>query len=426
MVLLETSRLIRYKLTLIPSSRIGSWQGGVITPPVVIVREAKMITAAQTKFLASADWFAQTINYEIIKGNQIWRFVLVLLVVAAAMAAGRIAQFFIESSAQRRDRRKGPTVLAMMLRCLSKPVSVAVFAIGFYLCKLCLLFEDLTATPAVEGISGSIEKGWIQIAKAIAAIAVAYAIYRLVDIVEYYLQIVTGKTKTKLDDMLVPVVRKSLRITIAIIATLWIADGILGAQIRTIILGAGVGGIAIALAAKDTVANFFGSVTIFTDRPFQVDELVDIDGNVGTIEEVGFRSTRIRTLQGHLVTVPNSVITNSIVKNIGRRPFIRRTFNITITYDSGYGKTQKAVEIIKQILADVPEINTDPAKPARVYFSDFNDWSLNIYISYWVKPADYWLYHEVNEKVNFEIMKRFGAEKIEFAFPTQTLYLKKD
>ena len=78
------------------------------------------------------------------------------------------------------------------------------------------------------------------------------------------------------------------------------------------------------------------------------------------------------------------------------------------------------------MLAEVPEITGDPDRMPRVYFSDFNDWSLNIYISYWVKPPDYWKFQEVNERINFEIMKRFEAEKIEFAFPSQTLYLKKD
>ncbi len=154
-------------------------------------------------------------------------------------------------------------------------------------------------------------------------------------------------------------------------------------------------------------------------------ELVKIGDHLGPVEEVGFRSTRIRTLQGHLVTIPNSVITNSSVENIGRRPFIRRTSNITITYDSGHTKAKRAVEIIKEVLAGVQEVNTDPEKPPRVYFSDFNEWSLNIYMSYWVKPADFWLYNKVNEQVHLEIMKRFEAEQIEFAFPSQTLYVKK-
>ena len=379
------------------------------------------MTALTTQIIGLADWWQETF-----KGNEIWRFGLVLLVVMAAMAAGRIVQFTLNSYASRRDKKHGVTAPTLFFRCLTKPISVATFTLGLYLSRLCLVFEDTTVEPAVKGISPAIGEHWTKIVQAVAAIALAYALYRLVDVIEYYLQRWTSKTRTKLDDMLVPVIRKSLRVTIAIIAALWIADGILGAEIRAILLSAGVGGIAIALAAKDTIANFFGSVTIFADRPFQIGELVKIDEHLGPVEEVGFRSTRIRTLQGHLVTIPNSVITNSCVENIGRRPFIRRTSNITVTYDSGHAKAKRAVEIIKEVLANAPQLNTDPERPPRVYFSDFNDWSLNIYMSYWVKPADYWLYHQVNEQVNFEITKRFEAEQIEFAFPTQTLYVKKD
>ncbi|MHC4536875.1 MAG: mechanosensitive ion channel family protein, partial [Planctomycetota bacterium] len=287
--------------------------------------------------------------------------------------------------------------------------------------KVPLHFSDET------GIRTTISAGWTTIARVVLAFAAAYGLYRLVDVIEYYLNRLVGKTETKLDDMLVPIVRKALRITIAIIAVLLISENILGAdKVKSLLLSAGVGGIAVALAAKDTIANFFGSITIFTDRPFQMGELVKIGEHVGSVEEVGIRSTRIRTLQGHLVTIPNSVITTSSIENIGRRPFIRRTSNITITYDSGHSKTKRAVEIIKEVLAGVQEVNTNPDNPPRVYFSDFNDWSLNIYMSYWVKPADFWLYQQVNEQVNLEIKKRFEAEQIEFAFPSQTLYVKKD
>ena len=385
-----------------------------------------MTAAAITRLVGSADWLTKTITYQIVEGNAVWRFALVLLVVLAAMTAGRMIQFFIAGYTQRRDEKLGVTILTLMLNCLSKPLTVAIFALGLYLCKLCLVFEDKTVEPVIEGISPAIGKGWLQITQAVAAVALAYALFRLVDVAEYYLLRWTSKTRTRLDDMLVPVVRKSLRVTIAIVAALWIADGILHAQVRAILLSAGVGGIAIALAAKDTIANFFGSLTIFADRPFQIDELVKIGEHFGPVEDVGFRSTRVRTLQGHLVTVPNSVIANSIVENVGRRPFIRRTSNITITYDSGHSKAKRAVDIIKDVLADVPEINTEPDRLPRVYFNEFNDWSLNIYMSYWVKPADYWLYQEVNQRVNLEIMKRFEAEQIEFAFPSQTLYLKRE
>jgi MscS family membrane protein len=176
-----------------------------------------MTASVLTKLLASGDWWSETINDEIIKGNEIWRLGLVLLVVLVAMAAGRIVQFAINSYAARRDNKRGVTVMTLFLRCLTRPISVAIFAVGLYLCKLCLVFEDKTAVPVVEGISSTIEKGWTRIAQAVAAIALAYGLYRLVDVIEHYLQRWTGKTKTRLDDMLVPVLRKSLRATIAII-----------------------------------------------------------------------------------------------------------------------------------------------------------------------------------------------------------------
>ena len=378
------------------------------------------MTVAVTAILGATDWWSKTINYEIIRGNTIWRFGLVLLAILVAMLAGRIVQFSIIGYAGRLAQKKGEGPLTLLLKALAKPVYVATLAAGIFFAKIPLFFDDET------GIRITFGNGWTNIVRVVAAIAVAYAVYRLVDVIEYYLNRLVGKTDTKLDDMLVPVVRKALRMTIAIISILLIAENILGTNIKSLLLGAGVGGIAIALAAKDTIANFFGSVTIFADRPFQMGEVVKIGEHRGPVEGVGFRSTRIRTLEGHLVTVPNSVIVNSNVENIGRRPYIRRTSNITITYDSGHTKAKKAVEVIKEVLADVPEINTDPDRPPRVYFSDFNDWSLNIYMSYWVKPPDYWLYQQVNERVNFEIMKRFEAEQIEFAFPSQTLYVKKD
>lgn len=379
-----------------------------------------MIRGLEVVAAAGNGWL-DIVNYEIIRGNAAWRFGSVLVIILVTLTAGRIVQYIIDSYAARIEQKTGANALVLLLRALAKPAYVAIFAVGFFLCKSSLYFND------ADGIRTSIATGWSTLTKVLAAVAVAYALYRLVDVVEHYLNKLVSKTETKLDDMLVPVVRKSLRITIAIVAALFISEAVLGeGQVKTLLLSAGVGGIAIALAAKDTIANFFGSVTIFADRPFQINELVKIDGHYGSVEEVGFRSSRIRTLQGHLVTIPNNTIANTAVENVGQRPFIRRTSNITITYDSGPEKTQRAVEIIKNVLSKISELNSDPEKPPRVYFSDFNDWALNIYMSYWVKPPDYWLYQEVNERVNFEIMKRFEAEGIGFAFPSQTLYLKKD
>ena len=378
-----------------------------------------MITGI-ANILAQQSRFSEIVNYELIRGNTVWRFALVLVGILVTMAAGRIAQYCISGFVRKRKQITGDTAFTLFLNALSKPIYVIIFAIGLNFCKVFLYFDD------EKGIRDIIFDGWTKTVHSVGAIAAAYALYQLVDVAEYYLNRIVRKTETTLDDMLVPVLRKSMRITIAIVAGLLIAENILDANVKSLLLSAGVGGIAIALAAKDTIANFFGSVTIFADRPFQINELIKVEGHYGFVEEVGFRSTRIRTLQGHLVTIPNNTIANSAVENVGCRPFIRRTSNLTITYDSGSAKTQRAVEIVKDVLAGVPEVNTDSDTMPRVFFNEFNDWSLNIYMSYWVRPADYMLYLQVNERVNFEIMKRFETEKIDFAFPTQTLHVKKD
>ena len=256
--------------------------------------------------------------------------------------------------------------------------------------------------------------------------AVIYLLFRLVDIIEHYLSAWAARTQTGLDDMLVPIIRKSLRIFIVVIGALFVADNILGYQIGTLLAAAGIGGLAVALAAQETIANFFGSVNIFADRPFQVGERIRVGGFDGPVESVGFRSTRIRTLDGHQVSAPNSKIANEMLENIGRRPFIKRLANISITYDTPPDKIERAVQIIKDILAATEEVNTDPELIPRVYFNEFADFYLNILVIYWVKPPDYWLFQQVNQKVNLAIMRAFESEKIEFAFPTQTLYLKKD
>lgn len=371
---------------------------------------------------SSGGGFWHYINYQFF-GNEIWRFGLLLGIILATLIVGRIVRFLILRSAHKLAQKEKGQLMELFLRCLSRPAVVGVISGGIYLSQFVMKFAT-DARP--EGLSANIGDLWDKVSRAVAALAFAYLIYRLVDIVEYYLKRLTGRTTTALDDMLVPVIRKSLRIFITIIAVLYVADNILQQDIGAILAAAGIGGLAFALAAKDTIANLFGSITIFADRPFQVGERIKLGGYDGPVEQVGFRSTRIRTLDGHQVTAPNSMIVNEMVENIGRRPFIKRVSNIGVTYDTPPDKVEKAVQIIKDILAETEEVNRDPDLIPRVYFNDFQDFYLNILMIYWVKPPDYWLSQEVHQKVNLAMMRAFADEGIEFAFPTQTLYLKKE
>ncbi|MFO7870627.1 MAG: mechanosensitive ion channel family protein, partial [Kiritimatiellia bacterium] len=246
----------------------------------------------------------------------------------------------------------------------------------------------------------------------------------LIDVVDYHLAEMSSRTDSRVDDMLTPLVGKSLRITVVVVFGLQVIQSFSDKPVTSVLAGLGVGGLAVALAGQDTIKNFFGSVVILGDKPFEIGDRILFDGHDGPVEKVGFRSTKVRTLDGHLVTIPNSEMVNRTVQNIGKRPYIKRWANITITYDTPPEKVEKAVEIIKDILRN--HKGMDPEFPPRVYFSDFNSCSLNIMMIYWFHPPDYWEYQEFSEWVNHQILRRFNEEGIEFAFPTQTMYLAND
>ncbi len=223
-----------------------------------------------------------------------------------------------------------------------------------------------------------------------------------------------------------------------------------GLSLVPILTGVGIGGLAIALAARPTLGNIIGSFMIFLDKPFKVGQRVKIMGQNGTVESVGLRSTKIRLRTGHQTSIPNEKITAAEVENIGRRPHIRRVFNITITYDTPPEKINRAVEILREVqslpaapvtepkditgaMEDSSETTHHPNEainqenfPPRVYFNEFNRDSLNILVIYWYHPAEKWNYLKHANWVNIQIMERFNAEGIDFALPTQTLHLAGD
>jgi MscS family membrane protein len=249
-----------------------------------------------------------------------------------------------------------------------------------------------------------------------------------VDLVEVALRNITARTETKLDDQLVPLVRKSLRVFVVVVFSLFIAENVFGANIGTWLAGLGIAGLAVSLAAQDSIKNVFGSITIILDQPFQQGDVINFTGTLGTIEEIGFRSTRLRTHQGTLVTIPNSKLTDTPVENITARPNIRRMFSITITYDTPLAKIEQAVQIVRDILAqpDIQSAFNMEKFPPRVYFDELNADSLNIKVFYWFHPAVYWDYLEHAQRFNLRLMQRFEEAGIDFAFPSRTLYLAGD
>ena len=257
-------------------------------------------------------------------------------------------------------------------------------------------------------------------------ISIALFAYYLVEVPSSWLHSQTEKTESKFDDMLVPVVRKSLRVTVVLFALVSIAQSLSDKPVSALLAGLGLGGLAFALAAQDTIKNLFGSLVIFTDKPFGLGDRINYDGHDGVIEEVGLRSTRLRRLDGHQVTIPNGELANKSIHNIAKRPFIRRIFTLGVTYDTTPEKVSRAKEILEDVLKDHEGMDPKGEMLPRVYFSDFSSSSLDFKCMYWYHPAAYWDYMKFSEWVNLEILRRFNEEGIEFAFPTQTIHIAKD
>ena len=351
-------------------------------------------------------------GYQLV-GNEVWRIGVVFCILLAAFVAGKIVSHIMTQGARKLEQAGEAVTLAkLVLRCASGPVTLLIVTGGF---NISFLFLEMT-----EQVRSAADT----LVQLMISVSIAYFLYRLVDVAEYYLSRYAEKTESTLDDMLVPLIRKTIRVVIVVIVGLYIAESVSGQPMSTIIAGLGLGGLAFALAAQDSIKNFFGSVMILLDKPFSVGDRISIDGFDGPVEEVGFRSTKIRTLTGHLVTVPNEKMVSSTVENIGQRPYIRRTMNLTITYDTPPDKVEKAVKIIEELLDDHEGMNPD--FPPRVFFNDFNDWALNLLVIYWYHPPKYWDYCAFSQGFNLRLLRAFEEEGIEFAFPSQTLYLAND
>lgn len=186
----------------------------------------------------------------------------------------------------------------------------------------------------------------------------------------------------------------------------------------------GIGGLAVSLASQDTVKNFFGTAMLVIDRPFSIGDVIDIGtGTPGTVTRIGLRSTRLRTIDDHEISIPNADLANRVVTTISSREKIRRVMNLGLTYDTPPKKIEEAVAIVKGILTDSGKLA--PGSPPTVFFSDFTDSTLNIRVIYAYADSDVAAANAFAHEVNLEILRRFSDAGISFAFPTQTVELRK-
>lgn len=250
---------------------------------------------------------------------------------------------------------------------------------------------------------------------------ITWACLRFAEFLGVVLAARAALTESKTDDQVVPFLIEMLKIVIVVFGIFFLMGAVFRVDIGALIAGLGIGGLALALAAKESLENLLASFVIFFDKPFVIGDLVQVNGVVGTVERIGFRSTRIRTLEKSYLTLPNRQMIDNTLDNLSMRTFRRVSFNIGVEYGTSEEQLRNIVKDVQQYIDEHPNTNQD----GEIHFMEFGASSLDIMVLYYIDTMEWSVYLKIKEEINFEIMrivKRHGAE---FAFPTQTIHLAK-
>ncbi|MEL7002968.1 MAG: mechanosensitive ion channel family protein [Bacteroidota bacterium] len=244
--------------------------------------------------------------------------------------------------------------------------------------------------------------------------------YRVVDIISIYLKKMAEKTQNTLDDQLVPLLRKVLKTFVVVVGGVFILDN-LDFDITGLIAGISIGGLAFALAAQDTIKNFFGSLMIFIDRPFQVGDWITSEDVDGTVEEVGFRSTRVRTFRNSVTYIPNGVITNRMIDNHGLRVYRRFMTHISMTYDTPPHLIEVFVDGLEEVVKKHPKTRKDYYE---IHLNEMSSSSIDVLFYIFFSVPSWTEELRARHEVLLEVIRLADALGVNFAFPTQTLHVE--
>lgn len=303
-------------------------------------------------------------------------------------------------------------VINNIINAIKGPIGYLILTQGFYIAIISLQLPEKIGPFEITSVINTIY------GLAISFIILYFA-FKTVDIVALFIDKRAKKTDSILDEQFVPLIIKSLRILVITIGLLSILQNF-GYNITALVAGLGLGGLAFALAAQTTVSNLFGSVTIFSDKHFRVGDWVQVGDVDGIVEELGFRTTRIRRFDQALVTVPNSMFVNKEVINYSAMKKRKIEFYLGITYETTIDKIKLVVDGIKSIIENDEKFEHSTYV---VRFTDLGESSLNIYIYCFTKVTEFIKFQEVKEELNLKIMELLNNLGVELAFPSRIIYL---
>lgn len=340
-------------------------------------------------------------------GISMWQAVALALLVLFGFIARLVAASLVASQALKLLDRLGIEWGRDLIRTNALPIGTLVLA-------------------AVVGLgvpSIGLSVGWAKLAllavRVTAAVSVVLLLYRLVDVVAAWMLFRAEKTDTKLDDQLVPLVRRGLRIITVLAGVVFVLQN-LEVNVGSLLATLGIGTLAFALAAQDTVKNLFGSITIFLDKPFQIGDWVVTSGVEGTVTEVGFRSTRIRTFYDSIVTVPNGKFTDAIIDNYGLRRYRRTSTKLGLTYDTSPEQIEAFCDGVRAVIKAHPLTRKDYYE---VHFAGYGESGLEIMLYFFFEVGSWTDELRARHELYLDVWRVAREVGVSFAFPTRTLHI---
>jgi MscS family membrane protein len=342
-------------------------------------------------------------------GNELWRYGTFILVLFSSYFIAGIFKYFIEAYLSAWAKKTAFELDDCLVNSLNPSITMFVWGGMFYIGGLFLN----------QSFFGLIFE---KIFNFLMIIPVVYFMIKFsTEVLSHYMKTSSnGKKNEAAIDLLVSIVRVSL-FFIGILLIL----GNFGYDVTALLAGLGVGGLAFALAAQDILKNFFSGIALIFDKTFKKGERVVFEGNSGMIEELRLRSTKIRTYDGTLLTIPNSMLANNVVENVTSIPVVKVKMTLGLTYSMNSKKIRRAKEIILEVLTAQPDVD-EPR--TTVYFDEFGAYSLDLKIYYYAHKLtmDNWAERtKMKEDINLGILEGFEKAGIDFAFPTQTVHIEK-
>ncbi len=342
-------------------------------------------------------------------GLHFWQHIGLLIMIMVSFVLHRAFTFVFEKVIlQYLKKKKQGKMADNYVTPVAKPLSVTL-VIGYL-----VIFTPVLQLPV------DFSRWVILLLRALYPLFITIVLYRFVNLISFYFEKLADKTESTLDDQLVPLIRKTIRTFIVIIGIFWVLVN-LNVDILPLLTGLSIGGLAFALAAQDTIKNFFGSLMIFVDKPFQIGDWITSGDIDGTVEEVGFRSTRVRTFRNSVVYVPNGKLADSTIDNHGLRQYRRFFTYLSLTYDTPTYLIQSFVDGLKKIVENHPETRKDYFE---IHMNEFANSSLNVLFYIFFQVPTWSDELRARHEVILQVIDLADELGVNFAFPTQTLHVE--